>query len=433
MYRLSLCATGAFALSVAAYAETYTLTLKQAVDRASSANPEVIIARLDEVKAGAAIRIAKDPFSPHIGGGSGLAYSYGYPLSIEGAAPAIFQAKANQDLFNRSQSFAVAQAKENAKGAVLVTGERRDDIAYRVATMYVDLDRTARLEDSLVKQVASLEKILQAVDARVQLGRDLPVARSQANVDLLKTRQRLENVKADRDYAARSLAAVLGYTASDLIQPAPVERTPLTIPITEEVAVQTALAASKELQRLESGYTAKTLQIQGDQAQKLPRVELVAQYALLSSYSNYGQYFLKFQRNNAEIGAAIQIPFLVGPAVKADISQAEADQQHIRAQQQSLRNQIALDVHRGFQDLSKASMTNQVAKAELDLAHEQLSVLLAQMNEGRASLHQVEDARLAEDEKWIAFYDAQFNDEKARLTLLKDTGQLLAALSESHP
>jgi hypothetical protein len=73
-------------------------------------------------------------------------------------------------------------------------------------------------------------------------------------------------------------------------------------------------------------------------------------------------------------------------------------------------------------------MTNEVAKAELDLAHAQLSVLLAQLNEGRATLKQVEDARFAEDEKWIAFYDAQYGAEKARLNLLNRTGQLWAAL-----
>ncbi|MDQ1471182.1 MAG: outer membrane protein, partial [Bryobacterales bacterium] len=58
----------------------------------------------------------------------------------------------------------------------------------------------------------------------------------------------------------------------------------------------------------------------------------------------------------------------------------------------------------------------------------QLSVLLAQMNEGRAGLRQVEEARFNEDEKWIAFYDAQFSSEKARLNVLKHTGELTAAL-----
>ena len=73
-------------------------------------------------------------------------------------------------------------------------------------------------------------------------------------------------------------------------------------------------------------------------------------------------------------------------------------------------------------------MARQVTKAELDLAHEQLSILLAQMNEGRAALKQVEEARFNEDEKWIAFYDAQFNAEKARLMVLRHTGELAAAL-----
>ncbi|MDE3196851.1 MAG: hypothetical protein KGN84_10935, partial [Acidobacteriota bacterium] len=92
---------------------------------------------------------------------------------------------------------------------------------------------------------------------------------------------------------------------------------------------------------------------------------------------------------------------------------------------------ITLDVHQGFQDLIKSNATNQLAKAEVDLAHEQLSVLLSQMNEGRASLSQVEQARTAEDEKWIAFYDAQFNDMKARLNILRATGELAGILRQS--
>jgi outer membrane protein TolC len=157
-------------------------------------------------------------------------------------------------------------------------------------------------------------------------------------------------------------------------------------------------------------------------------VDLVAQYALLSQYSNYGEYFLKFQRNNGEIGASIQIPIWVGPGVKAQVSEAQADQQHIRAEIMAEQNRITLGVHQSFQDLIKANIANQLAKAEVDLAHEQLSVLLAQMNEGRASLRQVEDARSNEDEKWISFYDAQYNDVKARMGILRQTGELMGAL-----
>jgi hypothetical protein len=40
----------------------------------------------------------------------------------------------------------------------------------------------------------------------------------------------------------------------------------------------------------------------------------------------------------------------------------------------------------------------------------------------------VDNARLAEQEKWIAFYDTQHVVESARLDLLRQTGTLLAAL-----
>jgi hypothetical protein len=57
-----------------------------------------------------------------------------------------------------------------------------------------------------------------------------------------------------------------------------------------------------------------------------------------------------------------------------------------------------------------------------------LSVLLAQFEEGRVQLRQVEEARAAEAEKWIAFYDAQHALERARIELLKHTGTLSAGI-----
>ena len=62
------------------------------------------------------------------------------------------------------------------------------------------------------------------------------------------------------------------------------------------------------------------------------------------------------------------------------------------------------------------------------MTRDQLSVLLAQMEEGRASLKQVEEARLAEDDKWLAFVESSYAVETARLNLLHQTGELLAAL-----
>src|SRR5580698_4607990 len=89
-------------------AEVHTMNLRQAVERALQQNPEIAMARFDELKAQAAVRAQKDPFLPHVYVGSGLAYTNGFPMSIDGAAPSIVQARASQFLFNRQQSYTVA-------------------------------------------------------------------------------------------------------------------------------------------------------------------------------------------------------------------------------------------------------------------------------------------------------------------------------------
>ena len=72
-------------------AEVHPLTLQQALELAARQNPEVALARLDEQRAAEGIQVALDPFRPKVYGGSGLAYTYGYPNSIDGSAPSIIQ------------------------------------------------------------------------------------------------------------------------------------------------------------------------------------------------------------------------------------------------------------------------------------------------------------------------------------------------------
>ncbi len=409
-------------------AETYTFTLKQAVDRSLRQNPDIALARLDEQKSLQGIRIARDPFSPHVGIGSGLAYSSGFPLSIEGAAPSVVRAQASQSLFNRPQTFAVAQARENARGAGFVSASKRDEVAYRTASLFLDGDRATRLQVLAAKQVESLRSVIKTVQGRVQEGRELPIETRRANLDLQKALQRQEALAADRDFAERSLAIVLGYTAEDRARPATDERAAVEIPPTEEAAIEQALASNKEMKRLQSAMIAKGFEMKGAQAARLPKVDLVAQYALLARYNNYDQFFNHFQRHNGQLGMSFQLPLLTGPAVAASVAQAETDSARLKIEMEAVRNRIALDVHQSFSDIKRDETGTAVSRVDLDLARESLGLLLARLGEGRVSLRQVEEARYQEDEKWIAFYDAQFLTERARLNLLRQTGELAASL-----
>jgi len=410
------------------YAETHTMTMKEVLTRAVSQNPDIAMARLEEQKAVQGVRIAKDPFSPKVVAGSGLAYSSGFPLSINGAVPSIFQAQATQDVFNRQQSYAVAAARENVRGAGFATASKRDEIAYRAASLFIDADRASRLAASAAKQAESLEKVVQTVRGRVQEGRDLPIEAKRANLELAKAKQRAENLTDDAEYAERSLAVLLGFNTEDRIQPSDEERAAPKIPDMESSAVESALEGSHELKRLQSALAAKGLEVKSQYAARLPRLDLLAGYALLAQYNNYDKFFKAFQRNNGQLGVSFQIPILNGPAIKSNVAQAEADVAKLKIEMNALRNRIALDVHQSYQEIHKADLAKEVGQADLEVARESLTILLAQLSEGRVALKQVEEARILESEKWAAFYDAQFMAEKVRLNLLRETGDLLAGI-----
>ena len=174
------------------------MTLREAVARAVAQNPDITLARLDEENARHGVQVAKDPFAPRITVGSGLAYSNGFPMSIEGSAPSIVQAHATQFLFNRQQSYAVAQAKEQVRGAGFEVASKRDEVAYRTASFYLDAERAARVVALARKDADSLQTVLAAIQAQVKEGRALPLAEKQAALQLARARQLAEALDGDQ-------------------------------------------------------------------------------------------------------------------------------------------------------------------------------------------------------------------------------------------
>lgn len=408
-------------------AEVHPLTLRQAVAIALKDNPDIVLSRLDEQKAQSAIRIAKDPFTPKVYAGSGLAKTYGYPSSIEGAAPSIIQARTDMSLYNRPKTFELARVRENARGAEIGVQAKTDEVVYQTASLFFDAQQMARGVQSLQLEVESLDRVNQAVKLRVEEGREIPLESKRVAADLARARQRYEGNKDDLDYAEASLAVVLGFSAGDRVQPVDGEAAAPELPASEEAARGLALENNREIRRLQSQLIAKGLELKEYQAARLPVIDVVAQYSLFAK-SNYQDFFTHFQRNNGEVGVSIQIPLLTGSASKGLASQVQTDIVQLRTQINQIRNRVELNTHRNFQDLQKAQGAGEVARLDLEYAREQVNVLLALLGEGRTTQQKVDDARLNEQERWIAFYDSQHNLEKARLNLLRETGTLSAAL-----
>ncbi len=417
-------------IAASAFAEVRTLTLREALEIALEQNPDVILARLDQRRARAQVTIEKDPFFPKLFAGSGAAYTNGFPMSIDGNAPAVIQAKAPMEIFNRPQSYRGAAANENARGTEFDLGLKQDEAAYRVASLFFDADQASRSLDAVQRQLESLTRVRDLTAVRVNEGRALPIESSQANLKVLQAQQRQATLSDAIVDAETSLAQVLGFDPGDRVHPATEERRVTDQIDSEETAIQQALESSREIRKLESNLQAKNLEIKGYKAERLPKADLVAQYSLLSRFNNYDKFFPRFQRHNFEMGVAFTIPVLVGRTAQASVSQAEIDIQKIRTEINRTRSRITADLQHAYREVRRAETTQKLARADLDLAREQLSLDLSRYDEGQVTMAQVEASRATEQEKWIAYYDAQHALEVARLTVLRQSGTLVAALRQ---
>jgi outer membrane protein len=410
------------------FAETRTMTLRQALDLAMQQNPDVVLAQLDQQKARYQVTIAQDPFSPKVFAGSGAAYTYGFPTSIDGNAPSILESKTQMAIFDRSQSYTVAQAKESLRGAGIDIASRQEEVAFRVASLFLDAEYAARSFTAAQRQAETLAHVQQLVQSRVDEGRELKLEASKATLAIKKIQHQVNLLNDDVTNAETSLALALGLTASDRIRPAEEDRSTLETPASEEAALEAVLENSPELKRLESNLQAKTLEIKSNKAKRLPTVGLVAQYSLLGGYNRFQQYFTSFQHNNLELGASFSIPVLAGHAARAYVSQGEADAAKIRAQVAQTRGRIETDLRRAYQDVQRADEGLDLARADLSLARDQVSLDLAQVDEGKLPQAKLEQDRATEDEKWMAYYQSQTASERARLSVLRVSGTLLTAV-----
>jgi outer membrane protein len=409
-------------------AEVRTLRLREALDLAVRQSPDVLLARFDDVRSQQALRIARDPFVPKVFAGSGLAWTYGFPMSIEGSAPSIVQVRAVQSIFNKPQMFNVARAREEARGSQFLFQQRREEALLRTTALFLDAERARRVLTRAKEQVATLGSMERAAIARVEEGRAIPLERRQASVTLARARQRVTLLEDEAAHLEHSLAVTLGLPAEDRVQPAEEERALPPLPANEEDAVRSALDSSFEVRKLQSDLIARGFDIRSAKAARLPRMDLVAQYGLFARFNNFEQYFNRFQRHNSVLGASFQIPLLAGPAASAQAAQAEAESARLRIQMNNTRNRIRLETVRLWKDVEHAREAHELANMDLELAREQTTILLAQLSEGRATQKQIDEARFLENEKWIVLSDAALLLERARYAMLNQTGSLSASL-----
>ena len=401
------------------------LTLKHAVELALAHSPLAAQTNADEQRAFASMQEARYQYIPQVTVGSGLGDSWGYPLSLEGSAPSLFNATAQSALFNPALREFVRSTQNEYKAAEETSKDRHNQIIQDTALTYLELIKWEQLMDHLRQQHDDALKMEQTVEQRIQEGVDGEQMRKQAKLATARAYLRITQAQGAADVLRSALSQLTGVPAAGI------QTAPDSVPALPETTLQEDLSTkaadlSPSVAAAREHAIAEGFRARSEHRALWPSVDFATQYAVLATYNNWLQFFPQsFQRNNATVGVVIRFPFL-NFSQKEHARAADAEAIHANKDVEVAKNQVSqetLKLQRAVQQLTAAQ---EVSELEYEIAKSDLDAADIKMNAGTASVHDAANARMEMTEKYSALQDANFQLTRAKVGLLRATGELEA-------
>ena len=399
-----------------------SINLKQAVEMALRSSREVALAQARYNVAQNTVDVNRSAFRPNVFTGSGAAYTHGFPQTPSGAAPSIVNASYVQTVFNPLLSSEVRAADQRKEAQRLELEKTRNGVMLQTSSAYLELAKVRHSLDLMRTQRQSNARILEFTRQRLAEGRELPIEVTRAELNEARSEQKIVQLETRERILQRQLSAWLGLPPGRRIE-IEAEVLPLNEQQREQDLVDRALTSSLDLQQAELERKAREHRLEGQISTKWPTLDIFAEYGLFAKFNNFQDFFQKFQRNNFNLGIQARIPLFTGQR-SANVALARSELTTAEMDLRARRQNVELDVERQYQHLRELDAAREVARLELKLAQENVQVLQASFEEGRANLRDVEKARLEENDKWIAFLDSDYEHQKAQLDLLNTTGEL---------
>jgi outer membrane protein TolC len=421
----------AFLISFHGILAAEQLPLKRAVELALAHSTTMQASHIDEQRAFASYHEARDQYLPQMMVGSGLGKSYGYPLSLEGSAPSIVNTTAQFALINPALRDFVRAAQTEYQASTVQTKDQRDQVIQDTVLSYAELSKWETLMTHLSHDYEDALKMEQAVNARISAGVDNPLLRNQARLSAARVYLHISQAQGAIDVLRNRLSHLTGLPATAI------ETVPESIPPLPEVKPEDNLAAkaaqeSPLIQIAALRSSALAFRARGEHRALWPSVDFGAQYALLATFNNYQQFFQphSFQPNNATVGVVIRFPFL-NPSQRAKAQAADAAALHATKDVESTRNQVSEQTLKLQRSVEQLAAAQQVVDLQYQIAKSNLDAMQTRIDAGSATLHDLDDARNQANEQYDALQDTNFELERARISLLRATGELEAWLGVS--
>lgn len=410
--------------------------MELALQRASAST-----AAADQERAHAAYDEARNMFKPQMVIGSGLAKTWGYPMSIEGAAPAAFQVNYQSFLYNPSQFDFIRSAKQGWLASTATSADARAATLLEAALTYIQLDSISGRALVLRNQQQDADKLVQIVSDRVREGVDSELELTRAKLDAARVRMRMADTNGAADVLRERLAQLTGLNAANI--ETVTESIPNIPDISQEqglidvVVKSNPIVKAMEFQEASQRYRAR-----GEHRALLPAVDAVGSYGYFTRYNNFDLYFNRFQHNNATAGIAIRFPFL-NFAQRSRAEQADADALKAERQTVATKQQVSTDTLKLARSVQQLAAADEVAKLDYELSRAEGEALQTRVQaaapgapgqQGTApGPRDVQAARVQTNDKYATYLDTNFELIRARLQLLRAAGRLETWITGQNP
>jgi outer membrane protein TolC len=409
-------------LAVLTHAET--LPLERAIRLSLAHSTAASIATADVQKAFASYREVRNNYLPQLVAGSGLGYTYGYPLTIQGSPPALFNVVAQSSVLNLSQSQFLKAAKVEWHASELKDKDQRAAIIQDVVLTYTELAKWEARLIRLQQDEAEARRLEQAVSQRLQEGIDSAVDLNKAKLIAARVKLRRVEARGSADVLQRHLSTLTGLPSSATEVVAETVPTLPPVPDGEDFSKQ-AVASSPAVKLADQHSLAEAMRALGEHRAMYPSLDFSAQYARFSTFNNYTRYFPEgtFQKDNATIGVGLRIP-LFNASQHARAQGADADALKAKKQAEATRNQVSEETLKLQRAVEQLAAAREVAELEYQLAQSGQDAAQTRLDAGTGALRDLVDARSQASERYLLFQDSDFEYQRARVGLLRATGEL---------
>jgi outer membrane protein TolC len=398
------------------------ITLHRAVELALKHATGAGIAIADEQHASASYRELRNSYIPQLNAGAGIGWSDGFPLSLEGSAPSLFNVNAQSALINLALKDFIRAAQSDVTVSNLHIKDQRNQIIQDTVLSYAELAKWEQRLSRLREVQIAEEQMAAAVAQRVKEGIDSEVESTKARLSVARVRLRLAEASGAADVLRQHLSGLTGLPVASIeIDPDSVPALPVVKP--EEDLASKTIDANPAVEAAVEHARAQYLRVKAEHKSLWPSVDFAAQYANLADYNNYEAYYKHFQPNNATVGVSIHFPFL-NLAQHARVQEAESEALKANKEAEAAHNRAAEETLRLRRSVTQMRAARDVAELEYEIAQKNVEAVKTRMDSATANLHDLDTAQAQAGERLITLQDISFELERSQVALLRATGDL---------